>query len=115
MIGMIHMYGLAGEKDSYMAQKWLTLAAEGGQKAAQEQLAFLYQNELAPLYNPINAYRWFRIVVQDKPKYLEKLHNLEWTLRSHGWLATAQNGMPHPKENLYKGLELDYNTFFPLK
>ena len=34
MVGMIHMYGLAGTKNTYIAQKWLTLAAENGQKAA---------------------------------------------------------------------------------
>ena len=115
MIGMIHMYGLAGNKNTYMAQKWLLLAAEGGQKAAQEQLAFLYRDELAPLYDPINAYRWFRVVVQDKPEHLQKLQNLEWTLRSRGWLSTAQSSIPRPKEKLYKGLELNYNSLFPLR
>ena len=115
MVGMIYMYGLAGTKNTYMAQKWLTLAAQDGQKAAQELLAFLYRDELAPLYNPINAYQWFSIIIGDNPQYQDKLQNLEWTLRSRGLLAAAQSSMPHPKENLYKGLELNYNSLFPLR
>ena len=95
-----------------MAQKWLTLAADKGQRAAQEQLAFLYRDELTPLYNPINAYHWFSIIVGDNPQYLEHLQNLEWTLRSRGLLSTAQS-LPRPKEKLYKGI--DFNSLFPLR
>ncbi|MBR1778583.1 MAG: sel1 repeat family protein [Alphaproteobacteria bacterium] len=112
LVGMIYMYGLAGTKNSYMAQKWLTLAADSGQRAAQEQLAFLYRDELTPLYNPINAYHWFSIIIEDKPQYRGKLQNLEWTLRSRGLLSTAQS-MPRPKEKLYKGV--NYNSLFPLR
>ena len=115
MIGMIYMYGLAGTKNSYMAQKWLTLAAENGQKAAQELLAFLYRDEMSPLYNPISAFQWFSIIIGNNPQYQDKLQNLEWTLRSRGLLSTAQSSMPHPKEYLYKGLELNYNSLFPLR
>ena len=112
LVGMTYMYGLAGVKNSYMAQKWLTLAAEEGHQPAQEQLAFLYRDELTPLYNPINAYYWFNELVEDKPQHLEKLQNLEWTLRSRGLLARAQE-MPRPKLSHYKGM--DYNGLFPLR
>ena len=115
MTGMIYMYGLAGTKNTYMAQKWLTLAAQEGQKAAQELLAFLYHDETTPLYNPINAYQWFSIIIGNNPQYQNKLQNLEWMLRSRGLLATAQSSMPQPKEYMYKGLELNYNSLFPLR
>ena len=115
MVGMIYMYGLAGMKNSYMAQKWLNQAAQNGQEAAQELLAFLYRDEQTPLYNPVSAYQWFSIIIGNKPQYQEKLQNLEWTLRSRGWLSTAQASMPRPKEYLYKGLELNYNSLFPLR
>jgi len=98
-----------------MAQKWLTLAAENGQTAAQELLAFLYRDELTPLYNPINAYQWFSVIIGNKPEHLDKLKTLEWSLRSRGLLATAQSNIPRPKENLYKGLKLNYNSLFPLR
>lgn len=112
MIGMIHMYGLNGKKNSYLAQKWLTLAARNGHRASQEQLAFLYRDELTPLYNPIDAYYWFSIIIEDMPQHIEKLQNLEWTLRSRGLLSTAQS-IPRPKETMYKGV--NYNSLFPLR
>lgn len=112
LVGMIHLYGLAGQKNSYLAQGWLTLAAEAGHTAAQEQLAFLYQDRHQPLYNPIDAYHWFKIVVTSKPEYQSELQNLEWTLRSRGLLATADT-MPAPKSPYYKGV--DYNALFPLR
>ena len=112
LIGMIHLYGLNGKKNSYTAQKWLTLAAHNGHRAAQEQLAFLYRDELTPLYNPIDAYYWFSVIAEDMPQHIEKLQTLEWTLRSRGLLATAQS-MPRPKEKLYKGI--NYNALFPLR
>ena len=115
MIGMIYLHGLAGEKNSYMAQKWLTLAAQDGQKAAQEQLAFLYRDATTPLYNPVNAYQWFSVIIGDNPQYRDKLQNLEWILRTNGLLSTAQVSMPHPKKKLYNGLELNYNSLFPLR
>lgn len=112
MVGMIHMYGLAGTKNSYMAQKWLTMAANAGHRPAQEQLAFFYRDELTPLYNPINAYYWFNELIEERPQYLEKLQNLEWTLRSRGLLSTARS-MPKPKASHYEGM--DYNDLFPLR
>lgn len=112
MVGMMHLYGLAGQKNSYLAQGWLTLAAEAGHTAAQEQLAFLYQDRHQPLYNPIDSYHWFKTVVASKPEYQSELQNLEWTLRSRGLLATA-NAMPAPKSPYYKGV--DYNALFPLR
>ncbi len=112
IVGMIHLYGLAGVKNSYAAQKWLTLAAQSGQRAAQEQLAFFYQDELMPLYNPINSYYWFSVIIGDHPEYREKMQNMEWTLRSRGLLATAQ-AMPKPVEKRYKGV--DFNSLFPLR
>lgn len=112
MVGMIYLYGLAGVKNSYTAQKWLTLAAQSGQRAAQEQLAFFYQDELMPLYNPINSYYWFSVIIGDHPEYREKMQNMEWTLRSRGLLATAQ-AMPKPVEKRYKGV--DFNSLFPLR
>lgn len=72
MVGMIYLYGLAGVKNSYTAQKWLTLAAQSGQRAAQEQLAFFYQDDLTPLYNPIDSYYWFSVIIGDHPEYREK-------------------------------------------
>ena len=115
MLGLIYLHGLAGEKNSYMAQKWFTLAAQEGQKAAQEQLAFLYRDATTPLYNPVNAYQWFTVIIGDNPQYRDKLQNLEWILRTHGLLSTAQVSMPHPKKKLYNGLELNYNSLFPLR
>ena len=112
MVGMIHLYGLAGYKNSFAAQKWLTLAAQAGQRAAQEQLAFLYNDELSSVYNPIDAYHWFSTIIADRPQYQEKLNNLEWTLRSRGLLATAKT-IPDPKKPRYKGV--DYNSLFPLR
>lgn len=112
MVGMIYLYGLAGVKNSYAAQKWLTLAAQAGQRAAQEQLAFFYQDDLMPLYNPIDAYYWFSIIIGDHPEYRQKMRDLEWTLRSRGLLATAQ-AMPKPVEKRYKGV--DFNALFPLR
>ncbi len=112
IVGMTYLYGLAGVKNSYAAQKWLTLAAQSGQRAAQEQLAFFYQNELTPLYNPIDSYYWFSVIIGDHPEYREKMQNMEWTLRSRGLLATAQS-MPKPIEKRYKGI--DYNSLFPLR
>ena len=95
-----------------MAQKWLTLAANEGQRAAQEQLAFLYRDELTPLYSPVNAYHWFSVIIGDNPQHRENLENLEWPLRSRGLLATAQS-LPRPREKLYKGI--DFNSLFPLR
>ena len=112
IIGMIYLYGLTGVRDHYMAQKWLTLAANEGQRAAQEQLAFLYRDELTPLYNPVNAYHWFSIIADDNPYHREKLENLEWTLRSNGMLGTAKS-LPRPREKLYKGI--NFNSLFPLR
>ena len=112
MVGMIYLYGLAGVKNSYTAQKWLTLAAQSGQRAAQEQLAFFYQDDLTPLYNPIDSYYWFSVIIGDHPEYREKMQNMEWTLRSRGLLSTAQS-MPRPAEKRYKGV--DYNSLFPLR
>lgn len=107
-----YLYGLTGVKNSYAAQKWLTLAAQSGQRAAQEQLAFFYQDELMPLYNPINSYYWFSVIIGDHPEYREKMQNMEWTLRSRGLLATAQT-MPKPVKKRYKGV--DFNSLFPLR
>ena len=112
MIGMIYLYGLGGVKNSYAAQKWLTLAAQSGQRAAQEQLAFFYQDELTPLYNPIDSYYWFSVIIGDHPEHRAKMQNMEWTLRSRGLLSTA-NDMPRPIEKRYKGV--NYNALFPLR
>ena len=80
--------------------------------AAQEQLAFFYQDDLTPLYNPIDSYYWFSVIIGDHPEYREKMQNMEWTLRSRGLLSTAQS-MPRPAEKRYKGV--DYNSLFPLR
>ena len=112
LIGMIHMYGLNGKKNIYLAQKWLMMAAHDGHRAAQEQLAFLYRDELTPLYNPIDAYYWFSIIIEDMPQHIEKLQTLEWSLRSRGLLTAAQ-AMTRPKETMYKGI--NYNALFPLR
>ena len=112
LVGMIHLYGLNGKKNSYLAQKWLDIAAQKGHRAAQEQLAFLYRDELNPLYNPVDAYYWFSIIIEDMPQHIEKLQNLEWSLRSRGLLAKAQS-MPRPRETMYKGM--NYNALFPLR
>lgn len=112
IIGMIYLYGLTDVKNLYMAQKWLTMAANEGQQAAQEQLAFLYRNEYTALYNPVNAYHWFSIIIGDNPQHQENLQNLEWTLRSRGLLATAQT-LPQPKGKRYKGV--NFNSLFPLR
>ncbi len=112
IVGMIYLYGLAGVKNTYTAQKFLTFAAQQGQRAAQEQLAFLYQDDLTPVYNPIDAYYWFSVIIGDHPQYRSKLENLEWTLRSRGLLEQARS-MSKPIEPRYKGI--DYNSLFPLR
>ena len=112
LVGMIYLYGLAGVKHSYVAQKWLTLAAQAGQKAAQEQLAFFYKDDLTPLYNPIDSYYWFSVIIADHPEYRENMQNLEMILRTRGLLATTQS-MPKPVEKRYKGV--NFNSLFPLR
>ena len=112
IVGMIYLYGLSGVKDCYTAQKWLHQAAQSGQRAAQEQLAFLYMNRFTPLYNPIDAYFWFSVIIGDHPQHREEMQNLKWSLQNNGLLSEVDS-IPMPEEKRYKGV--DYNDLFPLR
>lgn len=112
MVALIHFYGLAGEKNGYLAQKWFTLAANQGHKPAQVQLAFLYKDEMSPLYNPLNAYHWFSLIVDDYPEYENHLRNLEVFLYRRGVLSEAKK-MPRPYTDSYSGA--DFNSLFLLR
>lgn len=112
LMGLIYRYGLTGEKNSFLAEKYLNMAANNGQTAAQVQLAFLYQDRNAPLYNPLAAYRWFEIVVGSRPQYQQELQNLRWTLQTQGLLLKVKSlDIPDPKFVYYRGV--DYNDLFP--
>lgn len=114
LTGLIHLYALTGERNTYLAEKWLNLAASGGHTAAQVQLAYLYQDRYTPLYNPYLAYHWFSIVVGDRPEYKSDYQNLRWTLQTQGRLQQAESlDLPKPKFVYYHGI--DYNNLFPPK
>lgn len=113
LLGLIYLNGLTdGRRNSYMAEKWLGMAAQAGHTAAQVQLAFLYQDSSAPIYNPLAAYRWFDILIAERPQYRETLDSLHWSLLNQGKLAQAEAlDIIPPKYVYYRGL--DYNDLFP--
>lgn len=109
VVGLIYLYGLVGDKNSYLAQKYLIMAANAGHYAAQEQLAFMYADPYERLHNPIDAYHWFKIIAARNPEYQKQLDDLRWTLKSRGLLEKA-NRLPAPRETRYHGI--DYNSLF---
>lgn len=113
LLGLIYINGLAdGRRNSYMAEKWFGMAAQAGHTAAQVQLAFLYQDSSAPVYNPLAAYRWFDILIAERPQYREMLDSLHWSLLNQGKLTEAEEiDIIPPKYVYYRGL--DYNDLFP--
>lgn len=112
LAGLIYLNGLTdGQRNSYAAEKWLSMAASAGHTAAQEQLAFLYRDPSAPLYNPLAAYRWFEIVVAEKPEYKATLGELRWALTMQGKLAEAEDLNISVPSYVYHGS--DYNALFP--
>lgn len=113
LLGLIYLNGLTdGRRNSYMAEKWLGMAAQAGHTAAQVQLAFLYQDSSAPIYNPLAAYRWFDILIAERPQYREMLDSLHWSLLNQGKLTQAEElDIIPPKYVYYRGI--DYNDLFP--
>ena len=109
VVGLIYLYGLTGERNYFLAQKYLTMAANENHYAAQELLAFMYSDPYRPLYNPIDAHHWFKIVSARNPAYQSNLDDLRWTLKSRGLLEKA-NAMAAPRNNRYHGV--DYNSLF---
>ncbi|HBO58934.1 MAG TPA: hypothetical protein DD624_03380 [Alphaproteobacteria bacterium] len=108
-VGLIYRFGLIGEINSYLAQKYLLMAANQGHYAAQEQLAFLYSEPYQPLYNPIDAYHWYKVISARSSAYQAKLDDLHWYLKSRGLLEKAEK-LPIPKEQRYHGI--NYNSLF---
>lgn len=112
MIGLIYLYGLTGDQNSYLAQQNLTEAALNDHYAAQEVLALMYENRFHPLYNPVEAYRWFKLISDRDGRYTDRATALYAFIRSKG-LATAANTPPPVVETHNHGI--DFNSMFPLR
>ncbi|MCQ2914640.1 MAG: hypothetical protein MJ247_05550 [Alphaproteobacteria bacterium] len=113
MIGMIYLYGLANEKNTYVAQKYLTSAAMQGHEAAQEILAYMYASPRMELYNTLQAYYWFKALERSHPyKYRQEIKDLYAQIYSKGQISKA-NALELPKITQFKGI--NYNAMFPYR
>lgn len=112
LMGLIYLYGLDGEQNSFLAQQNLTEAALSDHYASQEVLALMYSDRFRPLYNPVEAYRWFKVVSAHTDQYDDRANAIYAVLRSNGMASAAKNAPP-VRGGQYHGI--NFNPMFPLR
>lgn len=112
LVGLIYLYGLDGEPNAFLAQQNLTEAALNDHYAAQEVLALMYDDRFRPMYNPLEAYRWFKIINDREGRYADQTAALYGFLRSKGLAAAANTPPPVHTRNDHG---INVNSLFPLR